>query len=249
MITHNLKIAWRNLMKYKMQNLVSAVALAVGMVTIAATHYVMKRYADPAITDEPYFNRTCVLKVYPINADREKLNSSRNIETERIKPEDFICVIEISKGSKKKYELDKETGLLKLDRVLYTSTHYPADYGFIPRTYADDGDPLDVLVLCSETIRPMSLVRCHPIGVITMLDGGKLDEKIIAVPVNDPNYNVYSDIDQLPAHRFDEIRHFFEVYKTLEHNKNTSVTEVKPRQVAEQIIEACMESYIHKFQM
>ena len=93
MITHNLKIAWRNLMKYKMQNLISVVALAVGMVTIAATHYVMKRYADPAITDEPYFNRTCVLKVYPINADREKLNSSRDIEKERIKPEvhNAIC--------------------------------------------------------------------------------------------------------------------------------------------------------------
>ena len=103
------------------------------------------------------------------------------MDTRRVTPTDFICVIEISKGSKNKYELDKETGLLILDRILHTSTHYPANYGFIPRTYGDDGDPLDVLLLCSEPVQPMTLVRAYPIGVISMLDNGKNDEKIIAV--------------------------------------------------------------------
>ena len=107
-------------------------------------------------------------------------NIWHDISPSRITSNDFIAVIEIEKGSKKKYELDKETGHLILDRILYTSTHYPTNYGFIPRTYADDNDPLDVLVLCSEVIQPLSLVRCYPIGVITMLDQGRLDEKIIA---------------------------------------------------------------------
>ena len=99
------------------------------------------------------------------------MNLWHDISPERMQPEDFLAVIEIEKGSKNKYEMDKDTGMLRLDRILYTSTHYPANYGFIPRTWADDGDPLDVLVLCSESIRPMSLVRCFPIGVITMEDG------------------------------------------------------------------------------
>lgn len=101
-------------------------------------------------------------------------NIWHDIDPKRITPEDFIAVIEISKGSKKKYELDKATGYIILDRILYTSTHYPANYGFIPRTYADDKDPLDVLVLCSEALEPMSLVRCYPIGVIVRQDGGKM---------------------------------------------------------------------------
>ena len=139
--------------------------------------------------------------------------------------------------------------MLKLDRVNFTSTHYPANYGFIPRTYASDKDPLDVLVLCSEIIRPMTIVECVPIGVLIMEDGGAKDEKIIAVPVNDPNYSFYNNIDQLPPHRFEEIKHFFEVYKTLEHDKSTSVTEVKPRAVAEEIIQNCIDSYIENFQL
>ena len=113
-------------------------------------------------------------------------NIWHDISPSRIQPEDFVAVIEIPKGSKKKYELDKETGLIILDRVLHTSTHYPANYGFIPRTYGDDGDPLDVLVLCSEEIDPLTLVRCYPIGYISMLDGGKNDEKIIAIPFSGP---------------------------------------------------------------
>ena len=124
-------------------------------------------------------------------------NIWHDISPKRITPSDFICVIEISKGSKKKYELDKETGLIILDRILYTSTRYPANYGFIPRTYGDDEDPLDVLLLCSEALEPMCLVRAYPIGVISMIDNGRRDEKIIAIPFNDPNYNHYTDIQQL----------------------------------------------------
>ena len=177
------------------------------------------------------------------------MNIWHNISPKRIRKDRFYAVIEISKGGKNKYELDKETGMLKLDRVLFTSTHYPANYGFIPRTYASDNDPLDVLVLCSEKIQPMTIVECSPIGVLIIEDNGARDEKIIAVPVNDPNYNCYKNIDQLPNHRFDEIKHFFEVYKTLENDKSTSVTEVKNRDAAEAIIESCIDEYIKKFQM
>ncbi|MCL2300907.1 MAG: inorganic diphosphatase [Firmicutes bacterium] len=144
------------------------------------------------------------------------MNIWHDISPERIRPESFYAVIEITKGSKNKYELDKATGMLRLDRILYTSTHYPANYGFIPRTYAQDGDPLDVLVLCSEPIIPASLVRCTPIGMLSMIDEGFADDKVIAVPVHDPVYNGYRNIADLPKHISDEIMHFFSVYKTLE---------------------------------
>lgn len=178
----------------------------------------------------------------------KNINSSiwHSISPERVTPEDFICVIEISKGSRNKYELDKETGFLILDRILYTSTHYPANYGFIPRTFGDDGDPLDVLLLCSESIQPMTLVRAYPIGVITMLDNGKNDEKIIAVPFNDPNYNSFHDISDLPPHRISEMEHFFKVYKMLEH-KETAIKEQGNREEAVQIIKNCLENYINTF--
>lgn len=168
------------------------------------------------------------------------------MSTQRVTPEDFICVIEISKGSKNKYELDKETGLLILDRILHTSTHYPANYGFIPRTYGDDGDPLDVLLLCSEPVQPMTLVRAYPIGVIAMLDNGKKDEKIIAVPFNDPNYNTYLDISDLPPHVVAEMEHFFTVYKALE-NKTTDVNEKGDRKEAVRVIKSCLDNYIDTF--
>ncbi len=174
------------------------------------------------------------------------MNILHDISPKRISPHDFICVIEISKGSKMKYELDKETGMLKLDRVLYTSTHYPANYGFIPRTHADDGDPLDVLLLCSEPIQPMTLVRAFPIGMITMLDSGKRDEKIIAIPFGDPTYQNYHSIRELPAHVFDEMKHFFSVYKTLE-GKETVVDEVQDEAEAVQVIEECIASYRNEF--
>ena len=171
------------------------------------------------------------------------MNIWHDIQPSRIASEDFISVIEIRKGGKAKYELDKETGMLILDRVLYTSTVYPANYGFIPRTYGEDNDPLDVLVLCSEKIMPMTLVRTYPIGVIKMTDSEKSGEKIIAIPFNDPNYNAYQDISQLPAHRFEEMRHFFEVYKMLEYEKTTVVQEICGRREAAIIIGAAIRRY------
>lgn len=173
-------------------------------------------------------------------------NIWHDIHPSRISPDDYIAFIEIEKGSKNKYELDKETGLLILDRILYTSTHYPANYGFIPRSYGDDGDPLDVLVLCSEVLAPLSLVRCYPIGVITMQDQGKMDEKIIAIPFEDPTYNTYRDISELPSHIFSEMRHFFSVYKNLE-GKTTVVDEEQGPDEAKRIIQNCLDNYIEKF--
>ena len=173
-------------------------------------------------------------------------NIWHDISPKRITADDFVCVIEISKGSKKKYELDKDTGFLMLDRILYTSTHYPANYGFIPRTYGDDNDPLDVLLLCSEPLEPLALVRAYPIGVISMIDNGRNDEKIIAIPFNDPNYNHYTDIDQLPSHIFEEMRHFFTVYKNLE-NKTTAVNEVSDRAAAKRVVQSAINSYIDNF--
>ena len=144
------------------------------------------------------------------------MNIWHEISKDRIASEDFIACIEIPKGCKNKYEVDKQTGMLILDRILYTATHYPANYGFIPRTYADDGDPLDVLVICSEEIAPLSLVRCYPIGQIAMIDDGAEDIKILAVPFKDPNWNGYKDVSQLPPHIIEEMKHFFGVYKQLE---------------------------------
>ena len=174
------------------------------------------------------------------------MNIWHDMNPKEITPTDFSAVIEISKGSRCKYELDKHTGLLRLDRVLYTSTHYPATYGFIPRTFADDGDPLDVLVLCNEPIQPLTLVRVYPIGVMRMLDDGHIDDKIIAVPFTDPNYNCYRSIDELPAHIFDEIMHFFKVYKQLE-NKQTDIKELYNRQEAEKIVREAIDGYVEKF--
>ena len=173
-------------------------------------------------------------------------NIWHDIDVERITPQDFFAVVEIKKGSKNKYELDKKTGLLRLDRILYTSTHYPANYGFIPRTYANDNDPLDVLILSSEDIDPLVLVRCYPIGVIKMVDDEHLDEKIIAIPFSDPMYNNYKDISELPSHIFEEMCHFFSVYKSLE-NMSTAVQEVKDHNEAMRIIEESMENYKTQF--
>ena len=174
------------------------------------------------------------------------MNVWHNISPKRISPEDFVAVIEIPKGSKIKYELDKETGFMKLDRILHTSTHYPANYGLIPRTYADDSDPLDVLVICSEALYPLTLVRCYPIGVIRMIDNGKHDDKIIAIPFDDPNYNSYHSIEELPKHIFEEMTHFFRVYKELE-NKTTAVNEVEAADSAKEIISEDINRYIDKF--
>ena len=174
------------------------------------------------------------------------MNIWHDIREERIQKDDFVSVIEISKNGRNKYELDKETGMLRLDRVLYTSTHYPANYGFIPRTYADDHDPLDVLVLCQEEIVPLTLVECYPIGVLTMTDNDEYDEKIIAICKKDPFLNEYQDISEVPNQISLEIKHFFEVYKQLE-GKQTSVDKMLGRKEAEEIIEKCLKQYKEKF--
>src|ERR1700733_7316274 len=135
------------------------------------------------------------------------------------KPSAFTAVVEIPLGSSNKYELDKKTGLLKLDRVLHSAVHYPANYGFIPQTLADDGDPLDVLILAAEPVFPLTMVQARPIGLMTMMDQDELDYKVIAVGIHDPEYNTYHDVHELPKHRLAVIKRFFEDYKTLEHKK------------------------------
>lgn len=174
------------------------------------------------------------------------MNIWHDVREERIKPEEFLACIEISKNSKMKYELDKETGRLILDRVLYTSTHYPANYGFIPRTYEDDNDPLDVLVICQGEIIPLCLVKCYPIGVIKMIDGSQIDEKIIAIASGDPSYSCYKDISELPSHMFEEMKHFFKVYKELE-GQSTYIMDVLGAEDAKKIIADSIKSYKEKF--
>jgi inorganic pyrophosphatase len=154
----------------------------------------------------------------------------------------FPVVIEIPKGSKNKYELDKETGLLKLDRVLYSAVHYPADYGFIPRTFCDDGDPLDALVLSQEPVYPLTLVEARAIGVMRMRDEKGIDDKIVAVSVHDPAFSGYTDKAQLPAHLLLELRRFFEDYKALEH-KQVVVEDLLGPEEAVRIIREALELY------
>ena len=131
-------------------------------------------------------------------------------------PELFPAIIEVPKGSKTKYELDKETGMIRVDRILFSSMQYPANYGFIPRTYCDDNDPLDVLVLGQEPVYPLSIMMARPIGVMEMIDEGETDDKIIAVHIHDPEYSHYNTLEDLPPHRMVEIKRFFEDYKALE---------------------------------
>ena len=174
------------------------------------------------------------------------MNPWHDFDDVRINSNRFISVIEIPKGSKNKYELDKESGMLLLDRILYTSTHYPANYGFIPRTLSEDNDPLDVLVLCQEALEPLSIVECYPIGMITMIDDNEEDEKIIAIPLKDPFLNNYSDISELPQHQFQEIKHFFEIYKYLE-NKTTRVDNIYGHEKAIESIKKCKKAYNKKY--
>jgi inorganic pyrophosphatase len=154
----------------------------------------------------------------------------------------FPVVIEIPKGSKNKYELDKETGLLKLDRTLFSAVHYPADYGFLPRTYCDDGDPLDVLVLAAEPVYPLTLVEARAIGVMRMRDEKGVDDKILAVSISDPTFAEYTDKDQLPNHVLIQVRRFFEDYKVLEH-KQVVVEDMLGPAEALQIIAEALEFY------
>ena len=154
----------------------------------------------------------------------------------------FHVIVEIPEGSKVKYELDKATGLLRADRVLYSAVHYPANYGFIPRTYCDDGDPLDALVLCQAALQPLSMVRCRAIGVLPMTDDKGADDKIIAVAIDDPQFASYRDIADLPPHLLDELKRFFLDYKVLEH-KEVSIEAIEGHARAERIIEEAIRLY------
>ena len=151
-------------------------------------------------------------------------------------PAQFNAIIEIPLGSSNKYELDKKTGLLKLDRVLYSAVYYPANYGFIPQTLAEDGDPLDVLVLGAEPVVPLTLVAARAIGLMSMKDQEDLDHKVIAVHVNDPEYNSYHDVHQLPPHKLAVLKRFFEDYKSLE-QKRVVVDDIQPAEYAYPVIE------------
>jgi inorganic pyrophosphatase len=157
-------------------------------------------------------------------------------------PAQFTAVIEIPMGSSVKYELDKETGLLRLDRVLYSAVYYPANYGFIPQTLAEDGDPLDVLVLCQEAVAPLTLVHSRAIGLMTMIDSGKRDHKVLAVAVDDPEYDGFREAAELPPHRLAMLRRFFQDYKKLE-GKAVEVEDMEPAAVALPVIEESLASY------
>ena len=154
----------------------------------------------------------------------------------------FNAIIEIPLGSSNKYELDKKSGLLKLDRVLHSAVYYPANYGFIPQTLADDRDPLDVLVLGAEPVYPLTLVAARAIGLMTMKDNDELDHKIIAVHVNDPEYSSYHDVHQLPPHKLAVIKRFFEDYKSLEH-KRVVVDDILPVESAYPVIVQALNVY------
>ena len=157
-------------------------------------------------------------------------------------PYEFMSLIEIPRGSSLKYELDKATGLLRLDRVLYSAVFYPANYGFIPQTYAEDDDPLDVLVLCQEAVAPLTLVRSRAIGLMTMVDSGKKDHKILAVAMDDPEFNSFREASELPEHRLTMLRRFFLDYKTLE-KKLVEVEDFQNAEFAAPIIEAALDRY------
>jgi inorganic pyrophosphatase len=157
-------------------------------------------------------------------------------------PQEFNAVIEIPFGSSVKYELDKESGLIKLDRILYSAVYYPANYGFIPQTLAEDHDPLDVLVLCQETVVPLTLIHARTIGIMTMIDQGEKDHKIIAVATDDPEFNSYREAAEMPSHRLTMLRRFFQDYTQLE-GKVVEVNEIQPAKVAFPIIEDALTRY------
>jgi inorganic pyrophosphatase len=157
-------------------------------------------------------------------------------------PQEFNSVIEIPSGSSVKYELDKASGLIKLDRVLYSAVYYPANYGFIPQTLAEDDDPLDVLVFCQETVVPLTLIHARTIGLMTMIDGGKKDHKIIAIATEDPEFNSYREAAEMPTHRLSMLRRFFQDYKQLE-GKAVEVDEISPPREAYPVIEDALARY------
>jgi len=174
-------------------------------------------------------------------------NPWHDIDTGKNAPEVVTGIVEIPKNSRAKYELDKETGMLMLDRMLYTPMSYPANYGFIPKTYCDDGDPLDILILCQEKLVPMCLVNCKVIGVMHMIDGGEMDDKIIAVADGDPSVKHINDLGDVPEYTLNEIRCFFEDYKKLE-GKTVDVQDFKGKETALEVVKKSIEDYQKKFE-
>ena len=157
-------------------------------------------------------------------------------------PREFLSIIEIPFGSSVKYELDKQSGMIKLDRVLYSAVYYPANYGFIPQTLAEDDDPLDVLVLCQETVVPLTIIHARTIGLMTMMDGGKKDHKVIAVATEDPEFNSYKEASEMPPHRLRMLSRFFADYKQLE-GKSVEVDEIESAKEAYPVIEDALARY------
>jgi inorganic pyrophosphatase len=157
-------------------------------------------------------------------------------------PQEYNAIIEIPFGSSVKYELDKKSGLIKLDRVLFSAVFYPANYGFIPQTLAEDDDPLDVLVFCQETVVPLTLINARTIGLMTMIDGGKKDHKVIAIATEDPEFNSYREAQEMPAHRLTMLRRFFQDYKFLE-GKQVEVDDIQPAAAAYPVIEDALARY------
>ena len=157
-------------------------------------------------------------------------------------PQEFNAIIEIPFGASVKYELDKISGLIKMDRVLYSAVYYPANYGFIPQTLAEDDDPLDVLVLCQETVVPLTIIHARTIGLMTMIDSGKKDHKVIAVATQDPEFNSYREAQEMPPHRLTMLRRFFQDYKLLE-GKAVEVDDIQPAKAAFPIIEDALARY------
>jgi inorganic pyrophosphatase len=161
-------------------------------------------------------------------------------------PESITAIIEISAQSRTKYEIDKETGLLMLDRILFSSMHYPTNYGFIPQTLGDDNDPLDVLVLSHANIIPMTLVNCRPVGVMKMIDGGEGDDKIICVAQDDITVSHIQNLSDIPQQLLNEIEHFFATYKDLE-KKKVEINGFKDKKTAQEIINKGIKNYADKY--
>ncbi len=174
------------------------------------------------------------------------INAWRDLAPGHHPPDVVTAVVEIPSGSRNKYELDKESGLIRLDRVLYSAVHYPGDYGFIPRTLAEDNDPCDVLVLLNEPTFPGCQIDVRPIGVLKMLDRGDPDDKVLAVPSNDPFYGEYFDIADIPQHYLKEVEHFFRIYKDLEGKRVQTVGWGKS-DVAMQVIMESIARYAEKY--
>jgi inorganic pyrophosphatase len=174
------------------------------------------------------------------------MNLLHEVSAGKKTPDEINVIVEINKGSKNKYELDKETGLIKLDRVMYTSQDYPFDYGFVPQTHWHDGDPLDVVLLTTHPLVPGLLLTARPVGVLDMIDDGESDAKILAVPVKDPRWNEVKDLNDVNLHTIEEIKHFFETYKQIQ-KKEVSIPTIRDAQAAREIIEEGMALYKKEF--